>query len=434
MKEEKQRALALMEYIKKAVTPYHAVAEGEAMLKEAGFEELSLRKAFSIQKGKKYFINAYGTALFAFTVGNEVTEQQAFHIGAGHTDYPCLHIKPQPELVTAGYMKLNIEVYGGPILNTWFDRPLSIAGRVALRGEDIYSPTIQLVDFKRPVLTLPNLAVHMNREVNKGVELKPQNDMLPMLGMLSEKWNKENYFLTMLANELQVNPEDIMDFDLYVYCAEEGSLVGYEEDMISCPRLDNLTSCYALLEALISEERPDGINVIALYDHEEIGSRSKQGAGSALLTMVLERIYEALGMSKATLQEAIARSFLFSVDVAHALHPNHTDKYDPVHQVRFNEGVVFKINSSQRYTFDTEALAIAQGICEKAEVKYKKFVNHSNVAGGGTLGPIISALLPMKTVDIGVPIMAMHSARELMGVDDQTHLTKMMKTFFSQIK
>ena len=432
MKENKQRAKALIKYINKAVTPYHAVAEAALMLKEAGFEELSLTERFYIKESKKYFMTLYGTALFAFTVGEDVHEAQSFHIAAAHTDYPCLHIKPQPELVTSGYMKLNVEVYGGAILNTWLDRPLSVAGRVALKSDDIYRPKTRLVDFKRPILTIPNLAVHMNREVNKGVELKPQNDMLPLLGMLSDKWNKDNYFLTMLAKELKVAPEEILDFDLFVYCAEEGSLVGYEEDMISCPRLDNLTSCHALLEALIAGGRPNGINLIALYDHEEIGSRTKQGADSALLRMVLERIYAALDMDMVNLDEAIMRSFLFSVDVAHALHPNHTDKYDPVHQVRFNEGVVFKINSSQRYTFDTEAIAIAQGICEKAEVKYKKFVNHSNVAGGGTLGPIISSWLPMKTVDIGVPIMAMHSARELMGVDDQTHLAKMMMTFFTE--
>ena len=432
MKEEKQRAKALMKYIGKAVTPYHAVAEGASILKEAGFEELKLTERFQVKEGGKYFLTVYGTALFAFTVGEEVTEGQNFHIGAAHTDYPCLHIKPQPELVTSGYMKLNVEVYGGPILNTWLDRPLSIAGRVALKGEDVYNPKMCLVDFKRPVVTIPNLAVHMNREVNKGVELKPQGDMLPMLGMLSDKWNKDNYFLTMLAKELKVAPEEILDFDLFVYCAEDGALVGCEEDMISCPRLDNLTSCHALLEALIAGGRKNGINLIALYDHEEIGSRTKQGADSAMLMLVLERIYTALGMSKVSLDEAIMRSFLFSVDVAHALHPNHTEKYDPVHQVRFNEGVVFKINSSQRYTFDTEAIAIAQGICEKAQVKYKKFVNNSNVAGGGTLGPIISSWLPMKTVDIGVPIMAMHSARELMGMDDQTHLAKMMCAFFAE--
>ncbi|MCR5153587.1 MAG: M18 family aminopeptidase [Lachnospiraceae bacterium] len=424
----------LLDYLKEATAPHQAVAAGISILKKSGFKELSLTEEFKVAPGGKYFLTAAGTTLIAVTIGKDVAKDQKFHIAAAHTDHPCLHIKPKAELAGGDYLKLDVEVYGGPILNTWLDRPLSIAGRVALRSDDIYKPELRLVDFKRPLVTIPNLAIHMNRKVNEGVELNKQNDMLPILGAINkdgdEKQDKE-YFLTLLAKELKVKKEDILDFDLYVYNTEEGSFVGAEEDMISAPRLDNLTSCYAILEGITSGERANGINVGVLFDHEEIGSRSKQGADSAMLKMVLEKIYAGLGFSTDALNNSILSSFLFSVDVAHAVHPAHTEKYDPVNVGYFNSGIVLKLNSNQKYTFDTEAVAIAQALCEKGGVKYQKFANRSDVAGGSTLGPIISGWLPMKTVDIGVPILAMHSARELMGRKDQEYMEKLMKTFYT---
>ncbi len=420
----------LLQYVNCATTPHQAVAAGAEYLKEKGFEEVTLGRAFDIKKGGKYYLNAYSTSLIAFTIGEETTEQQVFRVAAAHTDHPCLHVKPKAEMAPGKYLKIDTEIYGGPILNTWLDRPLSIAGRVALKSGDIYHPEIRLVDFKRPVATIPNLAIHFNRKVNEGIELNRQTDMLPIIGLFEERMNNDNYFLELLAEECQVAPEEILDFDLYVYNLEEGCYVGVNEEMISAPRLDNLTSCFALLSGISDKVREDGINVAILFDHEEIGSRSKQGADSALLQMVLEKIYVALGFDKNALSDSIFNSFLFSVDVAHAVHPHHSEKYDPVNQAYFNEGIVLKLNSNQRYTFDTEAVAIAQGICESSGVKYQKFANRSDVAGGGTLGPIISGWLPMKTVDIGVPILAMHSARELMGRKDQEYLEKLMAGFW----
>ncbi len=428
--DSKRTANQLLAYIKEATSPFHAVKESVRMLEEAGFKELDMRTSFSIEKGGKYYVMPYGTTVFAFTVGKNVTEYQNFHMAAAHTDHPCLHVKPSAELTQKGYLRVNTEIYGGPILNTWLDRPLSVAGRVALKSNDIFKPEMRLIDVKKPFLTIPNLAIHMNREVNKGIELKKQSDMLPLMGMLNDTLNASDYFITFLAKELGVEKEEILDFDLYVYNAEEGCLLGMNEEFISCPRLDNLTSCLALVKGIIAGEREDGINVIALYDNEEIGSGTKQGADSALLTMLLEKIYGALGFDKMQLNEAVLRSFLLSVDVAHALHPNKTDKYDPVNHSLMNDGVVFKINSNQRYTFDTEAVACMQQLCEKAGVKYKKFVNNSDVTGGGTLGPIISSWLPMKTIDMGVGLLAMHSAREMMGIEDQVHLEKMVAAFF----
>ena len=422
----------LLKYVSLATTPHQAVAAGADYLKEKGFEELTLGRSFDIKKGGKYYLTAYSTSLIAFTVGAETKENQAFHVAAAHTDHPCLHIKPKAEMAPGKYLKIDTEVYGGPILNTWLDRPLSVAGRVALKGEDIYHPEIKLVDFARPIATIPNLAIHFNRKVNEGIELNKQSDMLPIIGLFEESMNKDNYFLELLAKECGVAAEDILDFDLYVYALEAGCYVGVNEEMISAPRLDNLTSCFSLLSGISGEVRKDGINVAILFDHEEIGSRSKQGADSALLQMVLEKIYVALGFDKNALSDSIFNSFLFSVDVAHAVHPHHPEKYDPVNQAHFNEGIVLKLNSNQRYTFDTEAVAIAQGICDVSGVKYQKFANRSDVAGGGTLGPIISGWLPMKTVDIGVPILAMHSARELMGKKDQEYLEMLMKGFFEK--
>lgn len=427
----KEKNKPFFDYIKKSVSPYHAVANAVNMLASEGFTELFMTEPFALKKGGKYFVRPYGTTLFAFTVGKELADKPAFHIAAAHTDFPCLHVKPTAELPAKGYLRVNTEVYGGPILNTWLDRPLSVAGRVALRSDNPYQPNMVLMDAEKPVLTIPNLAIHMNREVNKGVELKKQGDMLPLLGLVSDKLNEKDYFLTFLANQLKVDAEEILDFDLYIYNAEEGCMVGLKEEFFSAPRLDNLTSCYALLRALIDGTGTNGIQVIALYDNEEIGSGTKQGADSALLPMLLEKIYAALSLDKASLNEAIFRSFLFSVDVAHALHPNHPEKYDPQNYSLMNDGVVFKINANQRYTFDTEAVAIAQMLCEKSGARFKKFVNHADMAGGGTLGPIISSWLPMKTVDIGVPILAMHSARELMGIEDEEHLITLLTEFFS---
>lgn len=427
----KQTAKELMTYIKAATTSYHAVSEGIKILKEAKFKELSMREKWDFSEGGSYYLSPFPTCLFAFTVGKSMKEQQEFHIAAAHTDHPCLHIKPIAELTSRDYLKLNIEIYGGPILNTWLDRPLSIAGRVALKGQDPYHPELRLIDLKKPILSIPNLAVHMNHEVNKGVELKKQNDMLPLFGLLNKKLNEKDYFIEYIAKHLKVKKEEILDFDLYIYNAEEGNFFGLNDEFISCPRLDNLTSCHAMLKAITMGNREDGINIIALYDNEEVGCRSKQGADSAVLQMLLDKIYTTLGKGKEALHGDILESLLLSVDVAHALHPNKTDRYDPVNVALMNDGVVFKINSNQKYTFDTEMIAVLQQICESNNVKYKKYVNHSDQPGGGTQGPIISSWLPMRTADIGVPMLAMHSARESMGMEDQAELTKLLTAFFS---
>lgn len=421
--------MELFEYLNQAVTPYQAVEAAAIFLQGAGFTEQKMEEAIAPERGKAYFIRLYGTGLLAYTVGADFSEKDGMHLAAAHTDAPCLRVKPKAEFAAGVYKRLDIEVYGGAILNTWFDRPLSLAGRVVLRGETAYAPRVVSVDFKRPLMTVPNLAIHMNRDVNKGVEYKPQRDLIPLLGTLSEDEDKERYFTELLAKELQVDAADILDFDLSVYCAEQASLLGAEEEFVSAPRLDNQLSCYALLQAICNGKHKRGIRVAVLYDHEEIGSRSKQGADSALTTALLERIYAGLGASKESMQAALAKSLLLSVDAAHALHPNRQEVYDPVNRAILNQGVALKINSNQRYAFDTETVAIVQVLCEKAEVSYQKIANHGDFAGGGTLGPIISSWLPMRVIDIGVPLLAMHSARELAGMKDIESLIGLLTIF-----
>ncbi len=422
--------MELFEYLNHAVTPYHAVELGVSMLQKAGFTEQKLEEPFQGEHGKGYFIRVYGTGLIAYTVGREFSAEDALHLAVAHTDAPCLRVKPAAELLSGEYKRLDIEVYGGAILNTWFDRPLSLAGRVVLRGETAYTPQLRTVDFARPLLTVPNLAIHMNREVNKGVEYKPQRDLLPLLGMLGEGEQKEVYLKELLAKELQVEKDEILDYDLTVYCAEQACYLGADEEFISAPRLDNQLSCYALLQAICGSAPKNGICMAVLYDHEEIGSRSKQGADSALTGAVLERIYAAFGLEKEALHAALAKGLLLSVDGAHALHPNRQDAYDPVNRATVNKGIALKINSSQRYAFDTETVAIAQVLCEEEGVAYQKVANHADLAGGSTLGPILSSWIPMRAIDMGVPMLAMHSARELAGKKDVESLICFLKRYF----
>ncbi len=423
--------MELFEYLNGAVTPYHAVDLGTEILTKAGFTEQKLEEPFSIERGKGYFIRVYGTGLVAYTVGEMFDAEEALHLAVAHTDAPCLRVKPVAELLSGEYKRLDVEVYGGAILNTWFDRPLSLAGRVVLRGENAYAPKLVTVDLKRPILTVPNLAIHMNREVNKGVEYKPQRDLLPLFGMLKEGESKETYLRGLLAKELQVKEEEILDYDLTVYCAEQACYLGEGEEFISAPRLDNQLSCYALLQAISAGKHTSGICMAVLFDHEEIGSRSKQGADSALTGAIIERIYTALGLTRETMQAALAKSIMLSVDGAHALHPNRQDVYDPVNRATINKGIALKINSSQRYAFDTETVAIAQVLCEEEGVRYQKVANHSDQVGGSTLGPILSSWIPMRAIDLGVPLLAMHSARELAGREDVNYLLRFLTKFYS---
>lgn len=419
---------------------FTAADEAMRRLEQAGFAELKLGEDWIIERGNGYFINVFDSSVLAFKVGKNF-DRGMLRIAAAHTDHPCLYIKPSPEMTTKGYGKINVEVYGGAILNTWLDRPLSVAGRVALKNDNAVSggskttweqckPVIKIIDLKKPVLIIPNLAIHMNREVNKGVELNRQNDMAPLAAIIEENMNKDNFFMEYLAKHLQVNVSDILDFELYVYNTDKGERVGLNGEFISAPRLDNITSVVACVEGITGAVRDDGINVIALYDNEEIGSRTKQGADSNLLGFVLEKLYNALGFDRQDYMQGAMEGFLLSIDVAHALHPNKAEKSDPTNTNMMNDGVVIKRASSQTYATDCETIAMLEMICQHNDIPYQKYACRSDGTTGSTLGTIANKYIPMRAVDIGVPILAMHSSRELMGVKDQAYIEQLVHAYF----
>ncbi|BEU88420.1 M18 family aminopeptidase [Selenomonas sp. TAMA-11512] len=441
MSNSPENVMSLKDFIEKGTSPFHVVATAVEELRAAGFTELPLTAAWEIRKGGAYYVRIYDSSLVAFVVGDSYTagSPRSLRIAASHTDFPNLRIKPKATMKSEGYMRLNIEVYGGLIRQTWLDRPLSIAGSVALKGADALLPEVRFVDFGRPVATIPSLAIHMNRKVNEGVEIKPQKELLPLVGLLSgEEEAAESdaeAFLETLAEELGVTPEDILSYELGLYVREGGESVGFANELFSSPRLDNLTSVQAELAAIIaakssmSKDR-QGIAAAAFFDHEEVGSGTKQGAGSLAFRDVLLRIYQALGRTEEELFRDIAAGLMLSVDVAHGYHPAHDDKYDPTNHARLGDGVVIKSSARQSYASDALSIAMLKSIAESAGVPVRQAVNHADMSGGSTLGSIASTLLPMRTLDIGVPILAMHSARETMGAEDQASLCRLLTAFY----
>ena len=420
----------LFDLLRAGVTPFMCVEECEKRLTEGGFESLDYTAAWNLVPGGKYMVNHFGTSLFAFTVGKEWKAMDMLRMAAAHTDYPCLRIKPNADFVTNGYAQVNLEVYGGPILNTWLDRPLGVAGRVALRSDNPFKPNMVLYRSEKPVMTIPNLAIHMNREVNSGVELNKQVDMMPILDMLSDEQKETKYFMAFLAKELGVEEKDIIDFELSVFLMEEPMYIGVEDTLISAPRLDNLTSCSGLVSALIDGERTNGINLIELADHEEVGSSTKQGAASTFLFDTLTRVVKELGDDENTYRKALAHSFMISADNAHAVHPNQPGIADPTNRPAINKGVVIKYNANQRYTTDAISAAVFKGLLNDLNISFQTFANRSDIMGGGTLGNISNTKVALNTVDIGLPQLAMHSAYETAGVKDTEDFIRICEAFY----
>ena len=426
MTSEVQRcAEELIDFIDAAGSPYHVVEKCNELL-----GPVPLFEKKGMHEGQIYCFPLYHTGAVFVAIGKNV-RKAPLRIACAHTDFPCLRIKPNPIIREHGYGKLNVEVYGGLIRNTWMDRPLSIAGAVALRGKHPFTPKLQLVDVRRPLMIVPNLAIHMNRKVNEGVELKPQKDLLPLFfqnGDGDEDDTKK--LLVLLAEELGVSTEDILSYDLNVYPYERGCLLGCDDAFLSAPRLDNLSSVKACVDALHAWNG-EGIRIVALFDNEEVGSRTKQGAGSTALAILLERVCWKMGLDREEYLRKVMEGFCLSVDVAHALHPNAPEKADPTNQPVLSGGTVLKVAANQSYAGDPEAFAVIAGLCEREGIPHQVFTNHSDAAGGATLGSILSAQLPMRTMDIGVPILGMHSARETMGACDQFILTRLLTSFFS---
>lgn len=425
----------LTKRIQASVSPFHTVQYALEELKEYGFEEIKLEEKWQLERGKKYVVKLYQSTLAAFSIGDE-WQGDGFRFAAAHTDFPCLKIKPSAEIKENNYLKVNVEVYGGPILNTWLDRPLSAAGRVVLKSDNIMEPKIKLVDLKEPLFLIPNLAIHMNRDVNKGVELNRQKDMLPVLTTLenlsSKDSDKGSYLLSLLTEQLKVEKEEILDYDLFLYPIEQPSFVGAENALYSAGRLDNITSVQACVNAIHWNGRKDGINMVVLFDSEEVGSSTKQGAGSNLIQSLIHRIYNRFGMDRETLECALASAMGLSVDVAHAIHPNASEKSDITNKVYLNKGFAVKTSASERYASDIKVIGALMQLCEKYQIPYQRYVNRSDMAGGSTLGAIAVSNLPIRMLDIGVPILAMHSARETMGADDQLYLEQFVTRFLQE--
>lgn len=429
---EKQLANELIEFIFNSPTNYHVVSNAEKELESHGFRKLFPGDAWQIERGGKYFVTQNSSSVFAFEIGTEDISC-GIKLICAHSDSPYLRIKPNAEINIEGkYLKLNTEVYGSPILHTWLDRPLSIAGRVMIRTSNPLVPETRLVNFDRPLLVIPNIAIHLNPAINGQNTLSGnQKDMLPVICMINDTFEKDNYLVNLIAGEIKVRPEDILDFDLNLYEYEKGCIFGANSEFISCGRLDDLAMAYTGLKALLHSAPCRQTKIMAIFDNEEVGSGSKQGAASPVLRTIIERIVAGLGNSSEDLYRCISNSFMISADMAHALHPNHVEKHDPTNHPVLNSGPVIKYNANQKYITDSDSASVFMTICNMAGIPFQKFVNHSDTKGGSTLGCILLSQMEMRGVDIGNPMLGMHSIRETAGVADLNYIVRAFTTFYN---
>ncbi len=428
---EIEQAEELINYIYESPTAFHAVKNAISELKKFGFVEIKEGEPLKIKKGGKYFVTKNQSALISFTVGKGELENSGFRIIGAHTDSPSFRIKPNSDIEVEGaYVKLNTEVYGGPILNTWMDRPLSLAGRVVLKGENPFYPKIKLLNVKKPLMIIPNLAIHMNRNINSGVELNKQKHMLPLLALVNDRFKKGHYLTQIISEELSVPEEDILDFDLFLYEFEKGKVIGADQEFISSSRLDDLSMVYSGIKAISNSKIKNSTNVMVCFDNEEVGSTTKQGANSPMLLSILERIAFNLGKNKDDFYRAISKSFIISCDLGHALHPNYGEKSDPVNRPIINKGPIIKISANQSYTTDAVSSAIYKRICHEAGIPVQIFVNRSDERGGSTIGPISSSHINAMSLDMGLAILSMHSVRELGGIKDYIYALESFNKFY----
>lgn len=425
-------AADLMNFLDNSPSNFLAVDTISRRLNEAGFTSLSLNQKWQLTPGGKYYVTKNGSAIFAFVVGTG-DSAEGWRIISAHCDSPGFRIKPHAEMLTnGGALKLNTEVYGGPILYTWFDRPLSISGRVILRSDNPLRPLARNIKIDRPLLTIPHLAIHFNRNVNDGNPLSKQKDMLPVIALLNDTANRDNFILNLVAQELNVDPADILDFDLTLYDINPAMRLGAHQEFITSGRLDDLMMAHAALKALISTAEMHCVStrLIAIFDNEETGSGTKQGAASPLLRDILTRINLAIGGTEEDFLCAIANTFMISADNAHGLHPNYPEKHDPTNHPVLGGGPVIKINANCKYMTDADSAAVFRSICEKAGVPFQYFVNQSDSAGGSTLGNKLTVQLDIRGVDMGAAQWAMHSVRETVAAIDSLYTIRAFAEFF----
>lgn len=431
MKEYLKITKAMLEFIEKSPTSFHAVANSVEQLRKAGFKELQETSEWKITWGGAYFVTRNDSSLIAFRLPQKKAE--GFHLVASHSDSPTFKVKEKPELlVEERYVKLNTEGYGGMILSTWLDRALSVAGRLAVRCEESGKTVVKqhLVMIDKDLLVIPNVAIHMNRDSNKGMEYNLQVDMLPLFAD-SDSQGK-GALLKKAASTAGVKQDDILGHDLFLYVRDKGKIIGENGEFVLSPRLDDLQCVFASLQAFLESTPENYINLCAVFDNEEVGSGSRQGANSTFLEDTLLRICETLSLTRGQYQQLVAGSFFISADNAHAVHPNHPEKADPTNRPYLNGGIVIKYHGSQKYTTDGITAAYMKQICEEAGVPCQTYANRSDIGGGSTLGNILSAHVSVSSVDIGLPQLAMHSAVETAGTHDTEFAVKALKKFYNQ--
>lgn len=412
----------LIHFIAKSPSTFHAVRGIKAALLYAGFTEIREEDTWQIEKGGKYVVTRNGSALMAFTVPKEGAE--SFHITASHCDSPTFKIKENPEIADGPYVKLNVEGYGGMIMSTWLDRPLSVAGRLLVTENDHLAEKLVAID--GTMLVIPSVAIHMDRSVNQHKEWKVQKDMLPLYGMTGAK----TPFMDVIAAAAKVKAEDILAHDLILYSRVPGTIWGEEREFISSPKLDDLQCAFACFRGFTQGQKEKYISVYALFDNEEVGSATSQGAGSTFLANTLERLARSLGYSYDETMAMIARSFMISADNAHSVHPNHPEYADPVNRPVINGGIVIKYSAAQKYATNAFSAAYFKKLCKSHDIPTQTFTNHSDNPGGSTLGNISNTVIAMPTVDIGLPQLAMHSSYETAGVKDTAYLVDAVTKFY----
>ena len=427
----------LLSFLDASPVNFLAVKNIADMLEAGGFRRLDpCQPLGAVKAGDRLFVTKNDSSIYAFRIGSQPLAEAGFHMICAHSDSPTFRIKPNAEMLCeGGLVKLNTEVYGGPIMSTWFDRPLTLAGRVIVRSQDVMRPDTMLLHIKRPLLQISNLAIHFNRQVNDGVKLSRQKDVLPLLGQITSQLEAGNLLLNVILEELgkqrPVSREDILDFDLYLADTTTACTFGVHNEFISAGRLDDLSMCFAGLEAILAAADSDTTQVLGIFDNEETGSQTKQGAGSPFLSYMLRRIALAQSGTEEAYYQAVERAFMISADNAHAWHPNYPDKYAPTNHPMLGGGPVIKFNAAQKYASDAASAAVFAGICAKAGVPCQRFVNHSDVAGGSTLGNILASSIPLRGVDMGNAILAMHSCRETGSVRDHEYCVKVFTEFYN---
>jgi len=428
MQTAQQHAQALLQYIDASPSPWHAVHTSEKMLNNKGFVELLEGDAWSLEQSGRYYVKRDDSSIIAFTTGTNNLAQEGFRLIGAHTDSPGLRVKPKPDQQQNGINRLGVEVYGGPILATFTDRDLSLAGRIHIEQNGSFIS--KLVRFKKPFLRLPNLAIHMNSKVNTdGLKLNKQTE-LPLLLSVD---HKQTSLADLLATELSIDATAIIAWELHAYDTQAGVLYGLNDEFYANSQLDNLASCHAGLSALLSDQSLNSqqFNVCAFFDHEEIGSNSHKGADGSFLPDVLERISSSLNLSAESYKRTLSNSFMISADMAHAYQPNFPNAYEPDHKVFVNQGPVIKVNANIRYASNSASQARFIQLCNMANVPYQQYSHRTDMGCGSTIGPMTSAQLGIQAVDVGCPMWAMHSIRESAGVIDHDYMTRVFTQFFS---